>query len=263
MKKLLSIVLSVAVMLIAFTACTSAQSGNAVAAPTTQPTATIAQPEATAPQPTQHVHTVEIIPAEDATCINYGKTEGKRCSECGEILVEQEWTPSLGHTTETGTCERCGQNFGIWEVGYYVDEFNQPTSNWYICNSKVFSGTFNNSAVTGEKLTAEIVVDCEGDITLFLYTYGRSLVKNSSQRYVDDFDIKMRASNGEVYDMKGTIYCGEDRIFIKDKYKSIVLDALLGEGEFSFSIVKSDRTIEKYVFTAQASNFKEVYEKMS
>ena len=39
-------------------------------------------------------------------------TEGKRCSECGEVLVAQETVPALGRTTESGTCERCGQSFG-------------------------------------------------------------------------------------------------------------------------------------------------------
>ncbi|MBQ7761866.1 MAG: hypothetical protein IJ400_07405, partial [Clostridia bacterium] len=39
-----------------------------------------------------HVHTEEIIPAIKATCQETGLTEGKKCSECGEVLVEQEIT---------------------------------------------------------------------------------------------------------------------------------------------------------------------------
>ena len=41
---------------------------------------------------------------------------GQRCSECGEVLVAQETVPALGHTTESGTCERCGQSFGDWRT---------------------------------------------------------------------------------------------------------------------------------------------------
>ena len=77
----------------------------------------------------EHVHTEEIIPGKDATCTETGLTEGKKCSDCGEILIEQEVIEVLGHdyddgvvtkeptTTEKGektyTCQRegCGYSY--------------------------------------------------------------------------------------------------------------------------------------------------------
>lgn len=71
-----------------------------------------------------HVHTEEVIPAKDATCTEPGLTEGKKCSECGAILVEQkeiaaahtwgEWTVTKEATgeeegEETRTCSACGE----------------------------------------------------------------------------------------------------------------------------------------------------------
>ena len=71
-----------------------------------------------------HVHTEEVIPAKDATCTESGLTEGKKCSECGAILVEQkeiaaghtwgEWTVTKEATgeeegEETRTCSVCGE----------------------------------------------------------------------------------------------------------------------------------------------------------
>ena len=67
----------------------------------------------------------EVIDAEiPATCTEAGKTEGKHCSVCGEVLAAQQEIPALGHdwdegtvttppteTTEgvkTFTCARCG-----------------------------------------------------------------------------------------------------------------------------------------------------------
>ncbi len=63
-------------------------------------------------------HKVVIDEKKDATCTENGLTEGKHCSECGEIIVAQEVIPALGHDyrdwkdngdgTHTGSCVRCG-----------------------------------------------------------------------------------------------------------------------------------------------------------
>ncbi len=59
-------------------------------------------------------HTEEIIPAQDATCTEDGLTEGKKCSICGEILVEQKVISALGHNYDDGvvtaepTCTETG-----------------------------------------------------------------------------------------------------------------------------------------------------------
>ena len=47
----------------------------------------------------EHVHTEEIIPGVEATCTEDGLTEGKKCSDCGEILVAQE-TIAASHKEE-------------------------------------------------------------------------------------------------------------------------------------------------------------------
>ena len=65
--------------------------------------------------PCEHVE--EAIPAVDATCDETGLTEGKKCSVCGEILVEQQVVPALGHTEETipgkaATCTEAGLTEG-------------------------------------------------------------------------------------------------------------------------------------------------------
>jgi len=70
-------------------------------------------------------HKVTVLPAIDATCTETGKTAGKKCSVCGEILEPQKEIKAFGHdfcewaitrvTTEaaagvqTRVCSRCGE----------------------------------------------------------------------------------------------------------------------------------------------------------
>jgi hypothetical protein len=92
-------------------------------------------------------HIEEIIPAKAATCEESGLTEGVRCSSCGEILVEQQVIPALGHnytsevtlepacTTDgirTYTCSNgCGETYTevIPALGHnYVSEVIKPAT---------------------------------------------------------------------------------------------------------------------------------------
>ena len=64
-------------------------------------------------------HVEEIIAGKDATCTETGLTEGKKCSTCGDILVEQTEIPALGHDwnavlahdedSHWSTCTRCDE----------------------------------------------------------------------------------------------------------------------------------------------------------
>ncbi len=51
--------------------------------------------------PEHKEHTEEVIPGKEATCMQAGLTEGKKCSVCGEILVQQETIPATGHVPGT------------------------------------------------------------------------------------------------------------------------------------------------------------------
>ena len=58
----------------------------------------------------EHVHTIVIDEAIEPTCLEEGKTEGKHCSVCGEIIVAQETINSYGgHDFKDGKCSRCGE----------------------------------------------------------------------------------------------------------------------------------------------------------
>ena len=62
-------------------------------------------------------HTEETLERVEPTCTKTGLTEGKKCSVCGEILVKQEIIEA-GHTYKNSyTCDECGYVSAIESVG--------------------------------------------------------------------------------------------------------------------------------------------------
>ena len=45
-----------------------------------------------------HTHTEVTVPGKNASCTETGLTEGKKCSDCGEITLAQKTIPATGHT---------------------------------------------------------------------------------------------------------------------------------------------------------------------
>ncbi len=89
--------------------------------------------EQNSPSEPEHIHTEVKIPAVEATCTTSGLTAGKKCSECDEIIVEQNKVSSKEHTysvfwtvdvqptcTEKGSkskhCSVCGDKSQVTEV---------------------------------------------------------------------------------------------------------------------------------------------------
>lgn len=261
MKKVIPLFLILALCLSLFTGCGNTGSAqNAEEGTSGSP----APQESSVPEEDGDVcdHMIVTTPAVDPTCTSDGSTEGSYCSLCGEVFSEVETIPALGHTTTTGTCENCGLSFGQWTTGYYVDEFDSPTDDGYVINISHWSGTFSNSATTDSLLYVDFLAD-PANLTIFLYEYGRSTVKNSSSRYVDEYDITMKAPDGTKHELTGTLYCGGDRLYIDDQYRQLVLDTMAQEGSVSFYIVKSDRTTTTYLFSMNTSNFAEKYSELT
>ena len=77
-------------------------------------------------------HTEVIDPAVEANCTQTGLTQGKHCSACGEILVEQEILPARGHSYKSvvtaPTCTDQGYTTHSCSCGEsYVDSYVEPT----------------------------------------------------------------------------------------------------------------------------------------
>ena len=133
------------------------------------------------------------------------------------------------------------QDSSLWDISYYVDDFNQPTEDAYICSTTAFPGTFSNSATTDSLVYAHIAVD-KDDISIFLYEYGSNQVKNSSSYNDDIYNIKMR----------------------NPEHRAEVIDALSQEGNITttFYIEDAEHTTTHYLFAVVSNNFAEKYQEL-
>ena len=87
MKKLTTILLTVA-MTLPLVACGGGNAGNTNGGNTNGGNTNSGSTD-------KHTHVEKVMPAVEPTCTKTGLTEGKRCSERGEVLVAQETVPAL------------------------------------------------------------------------------------------------------------------------------------------------------------------------
>ena len=182
---------------------------------------------------------------QEATC-----TEAKKCSLCSQVSGSK-----LGHTTQQGTCSRCGEYCGskTWAMGEYVDEFKRPTGKKYLYTT--VTGEFSNSATTNSELTAKLLITSDDKVYIRLYEYG-----NRPAGYGCVYHhITMLDTNNNKYPLGGYMSGGE--IDVDDDYGKI-LEALNSTGDISFHIFDIEYGSAEYLFTIETSNFKDMYNQL-
>jgi len=161
----------------------------------------------------------------------------------------------IGTSAETNI-----EDFGIWQMKYYVDEFNDRTDEWYITTE--VQGTFSNSATTNSDLRAILLVNSTDNIinriddyynrldgiSIMLYEYNEHKVTNSysEKRH---YTINIKDSNGEKHSLEGIIYSGSDRIELDLDNSDQLFSILSMGGKTSFSIIDDALPTTHYVFS--------------
>lgn len=115
--------------------------------------------------PCAHANTTT---ATTATCTETG-TQTVTCDDCGATVSTEE-TDALGHTTENGECERCGQTIGgEAPVAQYVkitdaSEFTTGTYVLIVNSKNVTVSTYDGSWIKGSTLNAgDVIEKSQGD----------------------------------------------------------------------------------------------------
>lgn len=151
------------------------------------------------------------------------------------------------------------EDFGIWEIASFVDEFDQPTDERYVRNVEPFTGTFSTVSANNRNLDVYFSIDAfYADI--MLYRYGDRLLKNGSSKYSDDYNILMMDSNKERYELYGIMPPNGDRIRLDCKSRILLEKALNLGGTVQFVIKNSEYETEEYKFSIEdASAFQTAY----
>lgn len=139
-------------------------------------------------------------------------------------------------------------DFGIWEIKYFVDEFNMPTSDGYVGNRNLISGTFSNSATNNSELSVRLIVDSDGDVQIFLYEYGRSLVKNIFSKSKKYNVVMMDGAGTRRTLSSGAIYSNGDRLMFSSASENAnIIQSLSAGGTVRFAISEDDG-FDSYIF---------------
>ena len=166
----------------------------------------------------------------------------KYCRDIGEFI-----------TYEHGECRD-----SAWVRGFYVDsKFGDRTDDWYIRPREEITGTFSNSATTNAKLLVEVLYDGAGELEFFLYEYGRkdNVVKNSSSKYSDYYEISIKDEKGNRLDVEGRIPPGGDRVIVSDDDFKEVLSMMKTAKTMRFYIEEEDRPTTQYRFDLDLTDF--------
>lgn len=143
----------------------------------------------------------------------------------------------------------------VWQINYYVDEFNNPTNDAYITNKKAFSGTFSNSATTNSKLDARILIDKNG-ISIKLYEYGTLEVKAYS---TETYNIIFLEENGNKHNSIGIMYENGDRIKLTDNLLMTLINSNKTIKVHIEEVPKYGGYRSTYLFDMKIDNLPSVY----
>ena len=143
-------------------------------------------------------HTEQIVHGTPADCEHTGLTDGKKCSVCGETLVEQEIIPIVSHTygdaewlwaedystaTASVTCTVCGQT--EFADATVTDHFTGD-SVVYTATAELNEQTYNDTRSISADAIAAVTV---GDIVTKYRTFDEALenwVDNSTLTLLSD-----------------------------------------------------------------------------
>lgn len=142
-------------------------------------------------------------------------------------------------------------NTGIWENGFYVDDFGEPTKDAYIKNRDLIKGLFSNTATQNSNLNVKFLITNSNDISIQLYEYARNNpVKGHSG---EEYYVQIQDKNGNRSRLIANNY--HDRLSFGKKDSEIIHKALIIGGQIKFKITEEDTPTTEYRFDIENATY--------
>ena len=159
--------------------------------------------------------------------------------------------------------------FGCWTLQYFVDEFDDPTDNWFLLHNEIFMEdrkTYGLAQmyVSGDTIGFRLFENIDDLVT----GSGKAVVNYSNSE--KEYTVSFKDSRGEKYSYTGTAASGQSQIVLT-QFTSIqdftqlyetceaIYDMLINGGDIQVVIASNDGQ-SKYKFTLEGnSSFVEVY----
>jgi len=144
-------------------------------------------------------------------------------------------------------------NTGMWTVGYYVDDFGEPTKQGYITNTSSIKGTFSNTATQNSALNVDFLITNSSKISIRLYEYaGNNPVKAYSS---ESYSVLIQDKDGGRLKLQPVNY--SERLSFDKTASRQVHNVLMTSGSIKFKIVEIDTPTTEYEFTIQNADWYE------
>ena len=162
----------------------------------------------------------------------------------GRVVGDKEGEEEIDIPIPSGT--------GFWVLCNYVDEFGEDTPNRYLRLGG--KGVFSNSATTGSRMTAYLIVDRKS-IAFRFVEYDDHVVKDD-----ESCQMKIKDSYGDVHEI--TLYNSRDgqmTTFSDNEVKEILKKG----GKITVSAEMGKYSKSKYLFKMNVSGYDKAYEFIS
>ena len=197
-------------------------------------------------------HTEVIDAAISATCISDGKTEGKHCSVCNEVLIQQNTIKTSGHDWGNPTCTTPRSCC----VCYEVDPNSEPIGHSYVQGECIICGDEDpdyNLILTSS--TYNINLTSERDIAYITMIGGETVtydIADTSIVYCNwgDWDGDIIPLNFYPISTGSTFVT----VYIKNTNKSIRINVEVKEHSHEYSITTVNPTCTEQGYTLYSCN---------
>ncbi len=228
-------------------------------------------------------HREVIDEAREATCTADGKTEGKHCSRCGKVLVEQAVIPATGHTevidpavpatqhytglTEGSHCGTCGTVLVAQKVtpatgshtkhALCAERCTHEESHDIVTFTKWTSGTFSSgSYYMGADITLSRNLTITGDAHICLNGHTLTFADGYALtvEYGGSLTICDCAGNGRI--IRGTLQSGSDGSMLVNRGTMVIYGGTYGPDGHGVNLYNTGTlTIYDGTFGLEISNY--------